>query len=160
MGHVEPEGYEADDVYNGSPDFLEGHLQEEGAHSGGAGDAVKLGQHGEVVVQHFLELHLGPELDKVYGEESEDHDAEDEHVFRGPFHLGLACGDLVAVVAACGAVLDREPQGVDDVDDEQQCETGRSDERIPVRSEEFTHLVVGGGPQEGDGIHQHVKSNE
>ena len=67
--------------------------------------------------------HLGPELDQVNGQESEHHDAQDEHVLRRPLYLRLAAVDLIAVGTAGLAVLDGEPERVADVDDEESCET-------------------------------------
>ena len=146
MVHVEPEGYEADDVDDGSPDFLERELNEERALCGTYGNAFKLGKDAELCVAEFLKLHLCPELDEMHYEESHNHDAENEHVLRCPFNLGLAGGDGIAVIAAGGAVLDGEPHCVDDVDDEEGGETHRGDQGIPVGAEELADGVVGGGP--------------
>lgn len=46
------------------------------------------------------------------------------------------------------------------VQDEEQGEAGRCHQGIPVGSEEFAHLIVGRGPDQGYCIHQHVKSNK
>ncbi len=94
-------------------------MEEQAAGSGRNGDAVV-----HILAMDDLgELHLGPELDQVNGQESEHHDAQDEHVLRRPLYLRLAAVDLIAVGAAGLAVLDGEPERVADVDDEESCET-------------------------------------
>ena len=72
---MEPKADEADGVYDKSPAVAESFLEEESA--GGGRDSL-------FDAADLLELHFSPELDEVNDEESEDHDAEDEHVFRGP----------------------------------------------------------------------------
>jgi len=128
--------------------------------AGSGGSAVELGQHAQLCVAKLNELHLGPELDEVHHQEGEYDDAQHEHVFRCPLHLLGTAGDGVAVTAAGGAVLHREPECVDDVDDEEHRQAYRGNQRIPVGAEKLAHLVVGCRPDQGYRIHQHVKSYE
>ena len=67
---------------------------------------------------------------------------------------------FIAVGAAGCAVLHCQPYCIDDVDDEQQSKACRGDKRIPVGAQELTHLVVGGGPDQRNRIHQHMKGDE
>ena len=124
MVHVEPEGNETDDVNDRSPHLRESHLQEECTHSGLNGRAVELGKHRKFGVAEFLPLHLGPELDEVNHQEGEYNETEHKHVLRRPLNLRGLRNHVVAVVAASLAVLKGEPDGIDNVDDEEHSEAG------------------------------------
>ena len=157
---MEPKGHETDDVDNGGPPVFKSSLEEECAKLGSSGCTVYLGKNRQFVRHKLLELHLCPELDKVHNQEGKHYDTEYEHVLRRPFNAGIVSVDSIAVVATGLTVLHGKPQGVDDVDDEQQRKTGRSYQRIPVGTQEHANLIVGCRPQQGNRIHQHVKSYE
>ena len=145
MGHVEPQGDEADQIHDEGNGLTEGNRQE--PCSGGGGYALTGGTVNHVVVADFSQLHLAPELDKVNYQKGKHHDAEHIHVFRRPFHLLRARLNGVALVAAGTAVLDGEPRCIHDVKHEAQGEHQSADQGIPVGAEKQTHLVVGGGPE-------------
>ena len=157
---MQPQGHKADNVDDGSPDILESELEIERAEFGSGRSAVNGGPCSGVVAYNFGKLHFCPELDEVHHEECEHHHSEHEHVFGRPFHLGLAGSHFVAVVAAGAAVLQCEPQSVNNVDDEQQGETHGCSQCIPVGSEESADAVVGRGPQQGHSIHRRMKCYE
>ena len=113
-----------------------------------------------MAAEDFGELHFGPELDEVEDEESNDYDAEHEHVLRSPFNLRGLSDNVVGVVATSFAVLECQPDGVDNVDDEEGCKADGCNECIPVGAEECAHGIVGGGPEDGDTVHQHMEGNE
>ena len=119
---MEPESDEADDVNHGSVPLREGSLKEECAVSGVGDEAVYSGIGREVVRQEFLKLHLCPELNHVHYKECKDDNAEHEHVFRRPFNTGIVGVDGITVDTAGAAVLHRKPEGVNDMDDEQESE--------------------------------------
>ena len=78
--------------------------------------------------EHFRKLHLGPEVGEVEADESDDDDAEDEHVLGRPgVGRGLA-RHFIALPATAGLeVLPGEPAAVDDMDEESQCEDRNHD---------------------------------
>ena len=137
---MEPDGDEADDVDDGSPDEAEGFLKEERAssrrnHPFSAGD--------------FGELHLGPELDEMDYEESQDDDAENEHVLRRPLDSLRLAHHGITVGTACTTVLHGEHDRIEDVDEDEHCQDGRCCKSIPVGAEELADRVVGYRPDNG-----------
>ena len=117
VGDVQADCHEPDDVEEDDPPFSEGDVQEEVRIVLIIADAEHLGQ-----------LHLGPEVGEMEEDESDDDDAEDEHVLGGPgVGSGLA-GHLVALPAAAGLeILPGQPASVSDVDEEAEGEDGNHD---------------------------------
>jgi len=117
MGDVQADCHEPDDVEEDDPPFAEGDVQQEVG-------IVLIIAHAE----HLGQLHLGPEVGEMEADESDDDDAEDEHVLGGPgVGSGLA-GHFVALPAtACFQILPGQPASVDDVDEEAEGEDGDHD---------------------------------
>ena len=158
--HVQPKGTEADKVHHKCPPLRESDLEIESAEVGSGRHTFNHGESGKFVCGEFGKLHLCPELDKMDGEKCQHHDAEDEHVLGRPFHLGRTAAHRIAVGATCTAVLDSEPQGIDYMHDEQERQTGRSHQSVPVGTQELANDVVRRRPEQGNRIHQAVKRNE
>ncbi len=117
MDEVEPYCAEPDDIEDEDPPSAEGDIEQ---------------QVGIVLVvayaEHLGELHLGPEVGEVEADETEDDNAEDEHVLGGP---GVSCGlagHFVTLHSSAGLdVLVRKPAAIDDVDEETECKDGHHD---------------------------------
>ena len=63
-------------------------------------------------------------------------------------------------MTAGGAVLQGQPDGVNDVENDNSTEHYGANERIPVGAEELADHIVAGGPEDGYAIHQRVKRHE
>ena len=85
------------------------------------------------------------------------HDTQYEHVLRGPFHGFRLVYYCITLVTARFAVLHRQPESVDDVDDEQGSQTYGSYQRVPVCSQELTNHVIAIGRNQCNKVHRHVK---
>ena len=107
-----------------------------------------------------LKLHLGPELDQVHYEERQHYDAKNVHVLAGPLHCGRTLGDGVCLLAASLLVLNGQNRSVHDVENYEHCDDEGADQRIPVGAQELADGVVGGGPYDGDSVHQTVEGYE
>jgi len=114
VGDVQAHCNEPDDVEEDDPPPAESDVQKE------VGIVLIVAD-----TEHLGQLHLGPEMGEVEADESDDDDAEDEHVLGRPgVGSGLA-GHFVALPATtCFQVLPGEPASVDDVDDEAQRKDG------------------------------------
>ncbi len=55
----------------------------------------------------------------------------------------------IAVGATCTAVLDSEPQGIDYMHDEQERQTGRSHQSVPVGTQELANDAARRRPEQG-----------
>ena len=109
---MQPEGYEPDYVEHYHPPVAE------------CGDKERVRVFG-LTSGELFQLHLRPEMGQVEREQSEDENAEDEHILGGPGIILRLAGDLVTLDAApLGVVLDGEPYAVDDVDQESQRQDG------------------------------------
>ena len=95
-----------------------------------------------MLTDDLCELHLSPEIEEVQEDPEDDDDTESHHILRRPLDTLRLVDDIIAVVTASLAVLKRQDEGIDDVDDEEDCQPHRSDQGIPVSPEELTHGVV------------------
>ena len=109
---VEPDGDEPNDIEDEDPPFAERGIQQEIG-------VVLIIAHTE----HLGKLHLGPEMGEVEADETEDDNAEDEHILGGPgISFGLA-GHFIALPASAGFhILPRQPAAIDDMDQETERE--------------------------------------
>ena len=114
---VEPDGGEPDEIEDEDPPFAERGIQQEVRIVFEIADSKHLGQ-----------LHLGPEMGQVEADETEDDDAEDEHILGGPgIGFGLA-GHFIALPASAGFhILPRQPASIDDVHEEAKCKDRHHD---------------------------------
>ena len=124
MSHVEPQCDEGHDVACQEDTVGESLLQEvgTGGRRNGYGLTVDFHGLGGRSTADFGELHLGPEVHQVKTKEGEDHEAENEHVLRSPFNLRRTRGYVVTFVTAGGAVLQGQPDGVNDVENDNSTE--------------------------------------
>jgi hypothetical protein len=113
-----------------------------------------------MLTDDLCELHLSPEVEEVQEDPEDDDDTESHHVLRRPLDPLRLVDDIIAVVTASLAILKRQDEGIDDVDDEEDCQPHRSDQGIPVSSEELTHGVVGFFREERHKVHRHVEGQE
>jgi hypothetical protein len=138
---VEPEGYKTDYIAYQGPGAAKCLLEEECTGCGGKSFAGYGA--GCKVAGDFSELHLAPELNQVEYEESNYYYAENEHVLRCPFNLGLASCNFVGRVTASLTVLNGQPCSIADVEDYAKGQNDATNERIPVSAEELTDDVIG-----------------
>ena len=61
---------------------------------------------------------FSPEVNQVQAQTYDNHDAQHQHVLRGPFHGFRLVNYGVTLATARCAVLHRQPESVDDVDHE------------------------------------------
>ena len=113
-----------------------------------------------VLTDDLSELHLSPEVEEVQDDPQDDDDTKSHHVLRSPFDALWLIDDSIAVITARLTILKRQDEGVDDVDEEETCQPDRSDQGIPVSSEELTHGVVGFFREECHEVHRHVEGQE
>ena len=94
-------------------------------------DAGKLGKH-----------HVVPEVPQVKEHTQDDDETQHEHVLGSPLHLRVAVGHFITLATAGLAVLHREDEGIDDVDDHQRCQSESCHYGVPVAAKKFTNHVV------------------
>ena len=132
MGEVEPEGAEPNDV-----DDVEDTKAE------GVGNPIEASGRGKLAcrLSEFGPHHVGPEVEEVYEKATNDDYTENKHVFGCPVY-GLLAGNSITIIATCFPVLEGQDEGIDEMDDNEQSQTGSTKERVPVGAQEFTDLVV------------------
>ena len=134
---VEPDGGEPNEIEDEDPPFAERCVKQQ------IRIVLEIAN-----AEHLGELHLGPEMGQVEADETEDDDAENQHILGGPgVRFGLA-GHFVALPAATRFhILPGKPASVEDVDDETEGEDGHHnvDEcRTHKVASEFEEAVSGG----------------
>ena len=110
--------------------------------------------------QNLHELHLRPEVEQVDQESAQDDEAQYEHVFRSPCHARLLHRHGVTLRTACLVVVQREDDGVEEVDEDAQRQNGRSCQRVPVCAQQFANHVVRFGRDDRRDVHRHVEEDE
>ena len=102
---VEPDGDEPHHVDGKDPPVTEGIEQQQIR-------ILSLAAH------EFAELHLGPEVGEMEGDQAQDDNAQDGHVLGGPGIVLRLGSDLITLHAATFfEVLVAEPASIDDVDE-------------------------------------------
>ena len=81
------------------------------------------------------ELHLRPEVEEVDQQAAQDDEAQYEHVLRSPGYARLLHRYGITLRSARLVVVQREDDGVDEVDQNAQRQHGRTCQRVPVRAE-------------------------
>ena len=153
MGQVEPDGDKPDDVEHREDGIAERLDDVTVTVTGIAGTHVG-------VADEFGKHHVVPEVVEVK-KQTYDHDyAQHEHVLRGPFHFSGTVGHGVAVTAARFPVLERQDDGVDEMDGHQGCQHERSGHSIPVGAEHFAHCVIGFFREERYDVHARMERQE
>ena len=151
VGEVEPDSAEPHEVKHGIDGIGKRVLDPVIAVGG-----VELIAH----VRQFDKHHFGPEIVEVQAESEGDNDAQDEHVLRSPFHFFGTIHHGIAIVTACATVLEGEDEGIDEVQQHQSAESGRSRHRVPVGAQHLTNPVVAAFRKEGHDIHATVEREE
>jgi hypothetical protein len=77
----------------------------------------------------------------VYEKAANDDYTENKHVFGCPVY-GLLAGNSITIIATCFPVLEGQDEGINEMDDNEQSQTGSTEERVPVGAKEFTDLVI------------------
>ena len=54
----------------------------------------------------------------------------------------LLAGNGIRIIATCLPVLEGQDEGINEMDDNEQSQTGSTEERVPVGAKEFTDLVL------------------
>ena len=148
---MEPESSEPDDVDNNN-----GPLAEPEADPSGAIGGTEL----TLDASQLREHHSVPEVSEVEAEAEDDNDAEGEHVLASPLNVGGFVHNGIAVVATSLAVLNREDEGIDDVEDKTQSQNGGASQGVPVGAEEGAHSVVASARECSHKVHAHVEKKE
>ena len=120
MGEVEPECTEPNDVDNPEDGVTKrvGNPIETSSRSICTLDASEFSKH-----------HVGPEIVEVYEKAANDDDTENEHVLGCPMY-GLLAGDGIRIIATCFPVLEGQDEGIDEMDDNEQSQTGSTKETM------------------------------
>ena len=152
--HVHPEGREPDQVDDNDPPAAEGNLQQQ------IGIILEV-----AYAEHLRQLHLGPEMGQVEGDQAQDHDAQHEHVLGRPgIRRGLAGHVIALPAAACADILPGQPEAVQDVDGESQRQDrdhdgdDRRGHEVAAQLEQAVALAEkrlvrsGGSPLPGEGV--------
>ena len=117
MQQVQPQGDEPDDVQKQDPPFTESDLQEQ------VGIVLEIAD-----AEHLGKLHLGPEMCEMESDETQDDQAEDNHILGGPGVGRSLAGHLITVPPSTGLqILHRKPDAIQDVDKESKRKDGHHD---------------------------------
>lgn len=135
VGEVEPQSYEPDEVNNYINRAAEGF-----ANQGDTVVRIDLGQ----VTDNLVELHLVPEVEEVQSQTQYHDDTQYEHVLRSPLYAFRTYVHQIAVVTAGSPVLNRQPEGIDDVNHGSGGDNDRTNQGIPVSSQELAYGIVAG----------------
>ena len=154
MREVEPQGGKPDEVENDVVPLREGVGDQRGTVRGAVAQRV------HVVAHDLHELHLRPEVVEVQPHAEQNDDTQYEHVLRGPGHARLLYGDGVALRAACAVVVQREDDGVDEVDQHAEGQDNRTGQCVPVGAQKFTDRVVRLGRDDRSQVHGHVEEDK
>ena len=113
-----------------------------------------------MAAHNLHELHLGPEVEEVKRQTSQNDPAQYEHVLRRPVHARLGDGHFVTLRAARLVVVVGEPQGVGEVDQYAGGQHDRTCQRIPVSAQKRADHVIAFGRDDCDEVHGHVEEDE
>ena len=79
-----------------------------------------------MLTDDLCQLHLCPEVEEMEEDPKEHDDPESHHILRSPLDALRLVDDCIAVITSSLAVLHRQDEGIDDVDEEEDGQTYRS----------------------------------
>ena len=154
MRKVEPEGEEPNQVDHHVVPLREGVLNQRSAVLRREAERIFM------VSQHLDQLHLRPEVEQMEQQTAEDDPSQRKHVFRCPLHTLFLHGNGITLRTARLVVVHGQHQRINEVDQDTGDQHQRSDQRIPVGTQECADRVVRLGREDRHDVHRHVEEDK